>query len=91
MNILRDWSQWGSALVMDIKGELYAHTARYFDQVYRLDLENPCYSDLWNPLPACLGNGELAHSIASIVVGYETGEHEGQRRHALLDLRRKLL
>jgi len=43
MNILRDWSQWGSALVMDIKGELYAHTARYFDQVYRLDLENPCY------------------------------------------------
>ncbi len=24
MNILRDWSQWGSALVMDIKGELYA-------------------------------------------------------------------
>ncbi|HXM34403.1 MAG TPA: type IV secretory system conjugative DNA transfer family protein [Pyrinomonadaceae bacterium] len=71
MNILRDWSEWGSALVMDIKGELYAHTARYFDEVYRLDLENPCYSDLWNPLPACLGNGELAHSIASIVVGYE--------------------
>src|SRR5436190_22188819 len=71
MNILRDWSQWGSALVMDIKGELYAHTARYFDDVYRLDLENPTLSDLWNPLPRCLGNGELAHSIASIVVGYE--------------------
>jgi type IV secretion system protein VirD4 len=71
MNILRDWSQWGSALVMDIKGELYAHTARYFEHVYRLDLENPSLSDLWNPLPLCLGNGELAHSIASIVVGYE--------------------
>lgn len=71
MNILRDWSQSGSALVMDIKGELYAHTARYFDQVYRLDLENPAYSDLWNPLPACRSNGELAHAIASIVVGYE--------------------
>lgn len=71
MNILRDWAQWGSALVMDIKGELYAHTARYYDHVYRLDLENPTVSDLWNPLPHCLGNGELAHSIASIVVGYE--------------------
>ncbi len=71
MNILRDWSQWGSALVMDIKGELYAHTARYYDHVYRLDLENPTLSDLWNPLPRCLGNGEFAHSIASIVVGYE--------------------
>src|ERR1041384_7872621 len=71
MNVLRDWAQCGSALVMDIKGELYAHTARYFDDVYRLDLENPALSDLWNPLPRCLGNGELAHSIASILVGYE--------------------
>jgi len=50
MNILRDWSQFGSALVMDIKGELYAHTARYYDHVYRIDMENPNLSDLWNPL-----------------------------------------
>jgi type IV secretory pathway TraG/TraD family ATPase VirD4 len=71
MNMLRDWSEYGSALVMDVKGELYAHTARYYDHVYRLDLENPALSDLWNPLPRCLGNGELAHSIASIVVSYE--------------------
>jgi type IV secretory pathway TraG/TraD family ATPase VirD4 len=71
MNILRDWSECGSVLVMDVKGELYAHTARYYDHVYRLDLENPTFSDLWNPLPRCLGNGQLAHSIASIVVGYQ--------------------
>jgi type IV secretion system protein VirD4 len=71
MNILRDWSAYGSALVMDVKGELYAHTSRYYDHVYRLDLENPACSDLWNPLPRCLGNGELAHSLASIVVSYE--------------------
>ena len=71
MNILRDWSQTGSVLVMDIKGELYEHTARYYDQVYRLDLENPELSDLWNPLPRCLNNGEFAHSLASIVVGFE--------------------
>lgn len=71
MNILRDWARWGSAVVMDIKGELYAHTAAYYDHVYRLDLEDPSLSDLWNPLPRCLGNGELAHAIASIVVGYE--------------------
>ena len=71
MNILRDWSDQGSVVVMDIKGELYAHTARYYDRVYRLDLENPHLSDLWNPLPRCLNNGQLAHSIASIVVGFE--------------------
>src|SRR5689334_10057730 len=71
MNVLRDFSHWGSALVMDVKGELYAHTARYYRHVYRIDLENPARSDLWNPLPRCLGNGELAHSIASILVGYE--------------------
>jgi type IV secretory pathway TraG/TraD family ATPase VirD4 len=71
MNILRDWSENGSALIMDVKGELYAHTARYYDHVYRLDLEHPAYSDLWNPLPRCLRDGELAHTIASIVVSYE--------------------
>ena len=71
MNMLRDWAQTGSALVMDIKGELYAHTARYYAHVYRIDLENPDLSDLWNPLPRCLKNGELAHSIASMIVGYE--------------------
>jgi type IV secretion system protein VirD4 len=71
MNTLRDWSRWGSVLVMDIKGELYAHTARYYDHVYRFDLETPSLSDLWNPLPRCLQNGELAHSIASIVVGFD--------------------
>lgn len=71
MNILRDWSEHGSVVAMDIKGELYAHTARYYDRVYRLDLENPHLSDLWNPLPRCLNNGQLAHSIASIVVGFE--------------------
>src|SRR6266508_4491070 len=71
MNILRDWAQSGSVLVMDIKGELYAHTARYYDHVYRIDLENPDLSDLWNPLPRCLNNGELARSLAAIVVGYE--------------------
>jgi len=71
MNILRDWSQWGSALVMDIKGELYAHTARYYDHVYRFDLQHPQLSDLWNPLPPCLGDGQRAHSIASMVVGFD--------------------
>lgn len=71
MNILRDWSEYGSALVMDVKGELYAHTARYYDHVYRLDLQNSACSDLWNPLPLCLGNGELAYAIASILVSYE--------------------
>jgi len=71
MNMLRDWSEYGSALVMDVKGELYAHTSRYYDYIYRLDLENPACSDLWNPLPRCLENGELAHAVASIVVSYE--------------------
>ena len=60
MNILRDWSQTGSVLVMDIKGELYAHTARYYDRLS--DRFGERISDLWNPLPRCLNNGELAHS-----------------------------
>src|SRR5260370_28547743 len=63
MNILRDWSHWGSALVMDIKGELYAHTARYYDHVYRFYLDNPHLSHLCTPLPLLLCNRELTHPL----------------------------
>ena len=64
MSILRDWAQSG------FSARHGYHTARYYI-VYRIYLENPDLSDLWDPVLRCLGNGELAHSIASIIVGYE--------------------
>jgi type IV secretory pathway TraG/TraD family ATPase VirD4 len=69
ITFLRNWAQSGSTIVLDPKGELFEETASYYDHVYRLDLMDPARSDYWNFLPECKGNAELAHQIASIIVG----------------------
>ncbi|MGH6628287.1 MAG: type IV secretory system conjugative DNA transfer family protein, partial [Burkholderiales bacterium] len=66
MAMARDWARCGSAIFLDPKGELFKHTARHFRRVYRLDLAEPWFSDRWNFVPACAGDAELAHEIASI-------------------------
>lgn len=71
MTMARDWARAGSAIFLDPKGELFKHTARHFRRVYRLDLAEPWFSDRWNFVPACAGDAELAHEIASIVVGFD--------------------
>ncbi len=75
MSMAKDWSRRGSAIFLDPKGELYRHTARHFRRVYRLDLADPRLSDRWNFMPACRGDAELAHEIASIVVGYDANKN----------------
>ena len=87
MNILRDFSEWGSALVMDVKGELYcAHGT----------ILRSCLSD--RP-----GEPESLRSLEPAAPLFRewgtrtfhrlnprwlrTREHEGQRQHSLLDLR----
>ena len=75
MSMAREWSRTGSAIFLDPKGELFRHTARHFRRVYRLDLADPRYSDRWNFVPACSGDGELANEIASIVVGFDYNKH----------------
>lgn len=74
MNMARDWSFTGSAVFLDPKGELYKHTAQYFKRIYRLDLAEPWHSDRWNFIPDCLGDAELAHEIASIIVGFDANK-----------------
>jgi hypothetical protein len=44
---------------------------RGFENVYRIDLQNPECSDRWNFLPACRHNAELAHEAASIILHVE--------------------
>jgi type IV secretory pathway TraG/TraD family ATPase VirD4 len=71
MTWLRAWSRTGSAIVLDPKGELYEQTAHGFENVYRIDLQDPERSDRWNFLPACRHNAELAHEAASIILHVE--------------------
>ena len=75
MSMAKDWSRSGSAIFLDPKGELFKHTARHFRRVYRLDLAQPWHSDRWNFVPSCKGDAELAHEIASIVVGYDSNKY----------------
>ena len=75
MSMARDWSRRGSAIFLDPKGEMYTHTARYFNRAYRLDLADPRLSDRWNFVPACREDAELAAEIASMVVGYDANKN----------------
>jgi type IV secretory pathway TraG/TraD family ATPase VirD4 len=68
---LRNWSGSGSTIVLDPKGELFEQTASYYSHVYRLDLMDPAHSDYWNFMTDCKGNAEIAHQIASIIVGLQ--------------------
>ena len=73
MTFLRNWASSGSTIVLDPKGELFEETASLYQHVYRLDLldlMDPSRSDCWNFLPQCKGNAELAHQIASIIIGF---------------------
>src|SRR5262245_58271371 len=71
MSMAKDWARNGSAIFLDPKGELFKYTARHFRRIYRLDLAGPRMSDRWNFVPSCKGDAELAHEIASIVVGFD--------------------
>ena len=75
MSMARDWSRTGSAIFLDPKGELFKYTARHFRRVYRLDLARPWLSDRWNFIPACKGDAELAHEVASIIVGFDANKY----------------
>jgi type IV secretory pathway TraG/TraD family ATPase VirD4 len=74
MTMAQDWSRAGSAIFLDPKGELFKHTARHFKRVYRLDLAQPWLSDRWNFVPACKSDAELAHEVASIIVGFDANK-----------------
>jgi type IV secretory pathway TraG/TraD family ATPase VirD4 len=74
-NILTCWAAGGGSVVaLDPKGELYAHAADHYRNVYRLDLVTPTRSDRWNFIPDCRGNLEMARELASLIVGKGKGK-----------------
>jgi type IV secretory pathway TraG/TraD family ATPase VirD4 len=75
MTWLRAWSATGSAIVLDPKGELYDQTAHKFENVYRIDFQQPERSDRWNFLPSCRHNAELAHEAASIILHVDANKN----------------
>ena len=72
---LRNWAGTGSVIVLDPKGELYEQTSSDYKKVFRLDLMEPNHSDYWNFVDDCRDNAELAHQVASIIVGTHSSAH----------------
>jgi hypothetical protein len=70
MNMLRDWSEYGSALSWTSR-ESSTRTRRVTTITSIVWTRESRLLRSLESLPRCLGNGELAHSIASIVVSYE--------------------
>lgn len=53
---------------------MFKYTARHFRRAYRLDLAKPWLSDRWNFVPDCKNDAELAHEVASIIVGFDANK-----------------
>lgn len=64
MSILRQFSKYGGTVVVDPKGELYEYTSHYYNNIYRLDLLTPEFSDYFDLFGACRRNPTLAGKVA---------------------------
>lgn len=78
MWLLRYVARGGSAVIVDPKPELYQQTAHHFKRVFRLDLQDPQYSDRWNFVPRCGADAEFAHAMAAMMIGLEHSQKTNQ-------------
>ena len=76
--VIRQFADFGGAIVLDVKGELYNYTARYFSNIYRLDLENPLNSDWFDLFQGCYRNPDRARRIAGYMVGYDSNKNSSK-------------
>lgn len=77
INISRAFSHVGGLLALDVKGEIYKHSAFYYENVYRFDLKTPACSDWFEILAPCRGNGKRAGQVASYMIGYDPNIQQG--------------
>ncbi len=84
---LRDFARFGNAIVVDVKGELYALTANYFQDKYRLDFKSPNHSDRFNLLAACRGDDTLTAQVANYIMtgGSKDGGRGGDNNKFFYD------
>ena len=71
MPVIRQFADFGGAIVLDVKGELYAYTSHYYANVYRLDIQNPIFSDWLDLFSDCRRNPDRARRIAAYMTGLD--------------------
>ncbi len=81
INVARAWSQIGGAVLLDIKGEIYRHSAHYYvDEKlrYRIDFKNPECSDYIELIPLCKGDMKMADEVASFMIGFDANSQKSE-------------
>ena len=74
MSYVRTAGELGSAVMMDIKGELFRHSSHRFRSVYRFDFEESSYSDRFLLGRMCRNDLEFAQTLAQSIVGFRPGD-----------------
>ena len=77
MTIARQWARFGSAVILDIKRELYKYTAHAYSNVYSLDLIRPESSARLDLLGPCKDNPEFAEELAALIIGVKNERSHG--------------
>jgi type IV secretory pathway TraG/TraD family ATPase VirD4 len=74
----RNFASVGGLLALDVKGEIYQHSAFCYKNVYRLDLQKPECSDYFDVFAGCKSNPTRAGQVASYIVGYDANAPSGE-------------
>lgn len=77
MPVIRQFSPYGSCVALDSKGELYTYTSHYYEEVYRLDLENPQASDRLPILSDLKNNPEAAGALCALMISVNPNKKTG--------------
>jgi type IV secretory pathway TraG/TraD family ATPase VirD4 len=73
MNVVRWFSGFGGAVILDPKGEIHKHTAHYMSEVMRFDLDKSELTDFFDLFGACRRNPTLAGKIAFTLIHQPEG------------------
>lgn len=77
LSLIRQWAAYGTAVVLDIKGELFACSAHYYRDRFRLDFIHPESSDRLGLIRRIYGDTNLAGELAAIICGMKGESSEG--------------
>lgn len=73
----RAFAHLGSAVILDLKGEIYRHSAFYYRDVFRIDFQRPETSDRFLLGSLCYNDTLAAGEIADLIIGYDPNTQTG--------------
>lgn len=65
VNLARCMASVGGSFILDVKGEIAQFTEHYYEDTYRIDFQNPEFSDSIDLIGMCAGDVTFASAIAN--------------------------